>query len=606
MCGIAGYVGTAPPEDRRVYACLKLMRRRGPDAQRSQRYHFRYNQQVVLLHSRLSIIDTAPHGVQPMSFDGCHIAFNGELYNYKELRAELEAVGEFFDHDTDTEVLLRLLARRGADALDACEGMWAFVFLDESRQELILSRDRFAEKPLYTYLDSSGLYFASEPKLIFALLGRSLPVNKKHVTRFLVNGYKSLYKTRDTFFEGLNELASGACMVYRAPDDTQVSQYWTPRFEQNPSMDAMEAAQGVREALIRSVELRLRSDVPLAFCMSGGIDSNTIISIAKRLCDYDVHGFTVVNTDARYEEQTQVRHMVYTLGLRHTEVPVDSRDFISQLTELVRYHDAPVYTISYYLHWQMMQRMHELGYKVSISGTAADELFTGYYDHHCFYLASAGADDKRALDAWREHIKFIVRNPYLQSPELFAANPGLREHIYLNRDAFANMLLVPAIEDFFEERFTDDVLRNRLANEMFREVVPVILHEDDLNAMYYSIENRSPFLDRALFEFSQRIPTKHLIRDGYAKVVLRDAMSGVVPDEILWNRRKVGFNAPIADLLQPHDPATQAWLLADSPLFEILDRNALAGCLDQEFIPNSYSKFLFYVSGVKIFLEAFS
>ena len=250
--------------------------------------------------------------------------------------------------------------------------------------------------------------------------------------------------------------------------------------------------------------------------------------------------------------------------------------------------------------------MHEAGYKVSISGTAADELFTGYYDHHAFYLAGAGAGVPGAREAWARHVRPLVRNPYLRDPDRFRDEPGFRGHIYLDRDRFAAMVRLPAPEDFAEERLVTETLRNRMLNELFHEAVPVILHEDDLNAMYYSIENRSPFLDRALFEFAQRIPTRLLMRDAYTKVVLRDAMSGVVPDQVLWNRRKVGFNAPIAELLHPERPATRTWLLADSPLFDVVDRDAVAGLLDAGAMPNSVSKFLFAVCGVKLFLEQYA
>lgn len=604
MCGIAGYIGATPPLDDRTANCLSLMNRRGPDCQRVEQYHLGNRQTVVLLHSRLSIIDPDPRGGQPMSLDTCHLALNGEIYNYRELRDELEALGHEFRTRTDTEVLLHLLAEEGVEALDRCEGMWAFAYLDEDKHLFVLCRDRFGEKPLFVHRCEHGLYFGSEPKFIFALLGHSLPVNRRQIARYLVNGYKSLYKQSETFFEGLTELTPGMVLIQNGNGESIERRYWSPRYEQCEDMTAAEAATGLQHALARSVELRLRADVPLAFCMSGGIDSNCLISIAKKVCDFDVHGFTVVNTDARYEERDKVDHMVKTLGLRHTEVPIDATGFLPKLTELVHYHDAPIYTISYYVHWQMMQRMHELGYRVSISGTAADELFTGYYDHHCFYLAEAG--DAAAETAWARHVKPIVRNPYLQSPDRFVINPDFRGHIYLGRAGFAALLRIDEPEDFFEARFTSDTLRNRLLNEMFHEVVPVILHEDDLNAMYYSIENRSPFLDRALFEFAQSIPTRLLIRDGYGKVVLRDAMQGIVPDSVLWNRRKVGFNAPVAELLRPESPETKQWFLADSPLFDVIDRDRFAPLLEQAEIPNSLSKFLFNACGAKIFLEKFS
>lgn len=605
MCGLAGYVGSQPPSEAQVAACLALMRRRGPDAQCTESYPFGNRETVVFLHSRLSIIDPDPRGSQPMSANGSHIACNGELYNYRELRPALERAGFAFRTQTDTEVLLHQLAAKGWEGLDECEGMWAFAYLDEERRQLVLSRDRFGEKPLYVHHTEDGFYFGSEPKFIFALLGRTLPVNRRQLARYLVNGYKSLYKQPESFFEGLSEVPAGTVLVRNGTGQTSQARYWTPRYEQRDTMTAEEAADGLRAALARSVELRLRADVPLAFCMSGGIDSNCLISVAKEVCGFDVHGFTVVNTDARYEERDCVDHMVESLGLRHTEVPIDPDGFLPNLAELVHYHDAPIYTISYYVHWQMMRRMHEAGYRVSISGTAADELFTGYYDHHCFYLAGAGAGDAAARAAWERHVRPYVRNPHLRNPDLFAANAGFRDHIYLGREGFAALLNDGQPEDFFERDYVADTLRNRMLNEMFDEVVPVILHEDDLNAMYYSIENRSPFLDRELFEFAQTIPTRLMIRDGYAKVVLRDAMQGIVPDKVLWNRRKVGFNAPIAELLRPESQATRAWLLADSPLYEIIDRETLAPMLEAADIPNSVSKFLFNVCCAKIFLEAY-
>src|SRR5262249_38900187 len=158
-----------------------------------------------------------------------------------------------------------------------------------------------------------------------------------------------------------------------------------------------------------------RGDVPMAFCMSGGVDSNAIISLSKRAFDYDVHGFTIRNTDARYEEQELVEQSVRDLGIRHTFVDLSKGGFLSDLRELVRAHDAPVATISYFVHWRLMQAIAAEGYKISISGTGADELFTGYYDHHLLYLADPGVERThlraRSLDAWERHIKPLVRNP---------------------------------------------------------------------------------------------------------------------------------------------------------------------------------------------------
>jgi asparagine synthase (glutamine-hydrolysing) len=373
-------------------------------------------------------------------------------------------------------------------------------------------------------------------------------------------------------------------------------------------MSYEEAVDAARTRLIRSVELRLRSDVPLAFCMSGGVDSNSLIGIARRVFDYDVHGFTIVNTDTRYDEQDLVEHVVEQLDIRHTAIPVDTSDFLPRLRALVRQHDAPVYTISYYAHSLLMEGMARHGYRIAVSGTGADELFTGYYDHHLAYLYEIRdtALWPSAREAWARHIRPLVRNPFLASADLFIENPGFRDHIFLDADEFSGLLELPFREAFTEARFTDSLLRNRMLNELLHEIVPVILHEDDLNAMYFSIENRSPYLDRDLAELCHRIPSEHLVRDGRAKAVLRDAMRGIVPDRVLDCHRKVGFNAPIFSFLDAGHPEVRAVLLDDSPIFEHVKREAIEELIGRPDLPNSQSKFVFYFLSAKLFLEEFA
>ena len=607
MCGIAGYVGTKDIEGGRIEACLALMGRRGPDASGARRWRTPGGRHVVMLHSRLSIIDLDPRANQPLGVEGRWIAFNGELYNYVERREALAAGGEAFATTSDTEVLLRSILRQGWDVLDACEGMWAFSVYDETSGSLALSRDRFGEKPLYLYRDASGLYYGSEPKLIMALAGQRLKPNLRHLQRYLVNGYKSLYKGGDTFFEGLAELAP-AHVLHVEDGEERLERYWTPRVGEDAGMSYEAAVRGARERLIRSVELRLRADVPLAFCMSGGVDSNSLIGIAKRQLGYDVHGFTIMNTDARYEERDMIELAVRELGIRHTPIELGTRDFLPRLRDLVRYHDSPVATITYYAHWLLLESIAAHGYRISVSGTAADELFTGYFDHHLLYLAAVkplAAEHAAAKAAWEAHIKPMVRNPFLADPERFVRDPGFRGHIYLDAEGFAGYLRAPVQEPFHEEHYAQGLLRNRMLNEIFRETVPVLLHEDDLNAMYFSVENRSPFLDRELFEFCQSIPSRHLVRDGRAKAVLRDAMRGIVPQPLLDNRRKVGFNAPIDALLDFGNPAVREQVLADSPVFDLVRRSRIAELCEKRDLPNSESKFLFYFLNTKMFLEEF-
>jgi asparagine synthase (glutamine-hydrolysing) len=609
MCGIAGYFGSEQIDVARIQNCLTLMGRRGPDHAEYRHWTNQAGRQAYLLHSRLSIIDLDARANQPFTIGSKSISTNGELYNYVELRAALQSQGYSFHTESDTEVLLQAISHYGWSALERCEGMWAFAVYDEEDGSLTLSRDRFGEKPLHVYRDETGLYFGSEVKFIMALRGRPLEVNLDHLYRLMVNGYKALYKAAgQTFFTGLKELSPASTLRIDANGREAQSSYWQPRFCADETMTYADAVAGAREKLIRSVELRLRADVPLAFCMSGGVDSNALISIARNVFDYDVHGFTIVNFDKRYEEQELVDYAVSELGIRHTSIPVNVTGFLPKLRTLVRQHDGPVYTISHFAQWLLMQEVSRHGYRISVSGAAADELFTGYYDHHLAFLYEVRKEPAlhtAAEQGWTQYVRPIVRNPHLGNPNLFINDPGFRDHIFLNATGFEQYLTNGWHEGFTESSFTDSLLRNRMLNEMFHEATPVILHQDDLNAMYFSIENRAPYLDRELFEFCYTIPSRYLMRDGLAKVVLRDAMRGIVPERILDNRRKVGFNAPIFSFLDVQDPTVRSYLLDGSPIFEHVRREKIESLIDKPNLPNSESKFLFYFLSSKIFLEEF-
>jgi asparagine synthase (glutamine-hydrolysing) len=607
MCGIAGYYGSASIAQERRDNCLALMGRRGPDGHGGLHRVVGDGLNAYLLHSRLKVIDLDARANQPFARGNGNLCFNGELYNYLELRRELAGAGQSFSTDSDTEVLASVLDSQGIAGLDKCEGMWAFGWLND--KGLLLCRDRFGEKPLFVFKDETGTYFGSEPKFIFALLGRRLPINFEHIYRYLVNGYKALYKNGQTFFQGLTEIAPGTVAIFDTAGRRTDRRYWQPRFDTcDSTMTFDDAVAAARDALVESVRIRLRADVPIAFCLSGGVDSNALIAIAKRKLGYQVHGFTIMNTDERYEEREMVEATVRELGLRHTSIPVRRDDFLPNLRELIRYHDGPVSTITYYAQWQLMQAVAAEGYKVSVSGTGADELFSGYYDHHNFYIQALANDpvaQKKARDNWRRVVAPIVRNPFLQDSDCFVKNPDLRSHIFLDSDAFSGFLVNPWQENFAEESYSQLPMRNRMNNELFHESVPPILHEDDLNAMYFSVENRSPFLDRRLFEICQSIPTRHLVRDARAKAVLRESVRGLAPDVVVNNPRKVGFNVPILDYLDTNDPDIRTQLLDDSPIFDFVRREMIEDLINKPDLLNSQSKFLFYFLNAKIFMEEF-
>jgi asparagine synthase (glutamine-hydrolysing) len=604
MCGIAGVVGEHLPTPERVEKTLALMGRRGPDARGV--YSGRLgNHQVLLLHTRLSIIDLDVRSNQPFLRDGCALTFNGEIYNFIEVREELLKLGHTFTTTSDTEVIIEAYRRWGPDCVKRFEGMWAFAMLDERENRLWLSRDRFGEKPLFYWHHDGALYFGSEVKFLTALSGAKPSVNAAQLRRYLVNGYKALYKEPNTFFNEVAELPPSSQALVQTPDRVEPRTYWSLNYRPN-GLSRDDAAEGVRERLFQAVKLRLRADVRVAFCLSGGVDSTALASIASKVFGQQIHAFSIIDKDERYHELDNMRAVVDDLGCEHHVVETSTEGFRERLRQQVAYHDAPVATISYYMHAFLSQAIREHGFKVALSGSAADELFTGYYDHYSFWLAkmSTTPEFPTLLEDWRQSYGAHVRNPLLKDPLNFAREPDRRDHIYLNADVFGSLMTDDFHEPFAEHHYTDDLLRNRMLNELFHEAVPVILKEDDLNSMLCSVENRSPYLDSGLAEYLYQVPGEYLIKDGYVKWLLREAVEGLLVDSVRLDKRKRGFNASIESLVDRSDPDTVEWLMAESPIFDHVKRESIASFLRNDMSDNSFSKFLFSFVSAKTFLEA--
>lgn len=597
-------MGRAPLDAPVISATLGKMINRGPD-RRAYALFDSGEAQVALLHSRLSIIDLDARSDQPFTIGNCTIVFNGEIYNYIELRKALESEGVAFHTTSDTEVLLQAYIRYGEDCVSRLEGMWSFAVYDRDRHKLFLSRDRFAEKPLYYLCTPEGFWFGSEIKFIKALSGKSLRINSRQLLRYLVNGYKSLYKTKDTFFEEIREVRYATNLSIGSDLRPSLKRYWQPAFTSNPEMTIDEAVEGARHYLSESMRIRLRSDVPLAFCLSGGVDSAALASIAAKRFNYDVATFSIIDSDPRYNEKDLILETVRDLGCRHALIDIPQEESLPRLRKLIAYHDAPVATISYHVHSLVSEAVSAGGYRVAFSGTSADELFTGYYDHYLLHLNEiAGRPDYgRYLDEWRRHVEVHVRNPLLKDPDLYNRNPLFREHVYDNSAEFKDYLNEAFSDEFTEERFCESLLRNRMLNELFHEATPVILHEDDLNSMMYSVENRSPYLDTRLFEFAYSIPPEHLIRDGFNKYVLREAVKGILNEPVRTSRQKKGFNASIYSVVDFDRKENRNWLLDDGEIYRYIDRDRMASLIDARPQENSYSKFLFNFMNAKYFLE---
>jgi asparagine synthase (glutamine-hydrolysing) len=344
--------------------------------------------------------------------------------------------------------------------------------------------------------------------------------------------------------------------------------------------------------------------VPLAFSLSGGVDSVSLVSLAKRELGVPVHGFTIRNSDPRYEEWELVDMVVNELKIEHNYVDLSTVGFLENLRTMIIHRRNPVLTITYYVQWLLMKKISEMGFKVVIGGTGADELYTGYYDHHLFYIASMnGQLRENAIKLWSSNLKQFIQNPYLSNPNLFVEKPDFRDHIYLDAQLYKTFLIGKFEEKFSEKKYHVDSLKNRMLNELFEETIPVIMHEEDLNAMNFSIENRSPYLDRELFENTLKFPTRLMVNNGRAKAILRESVRGIAPDIVIDNARKIGFNAPIASLLDLNSLNTKKEILSDSPIFEIVNRKHVANFLEKRNLTNSESKFLFSFLSAKLFLE---
>lgn len=603
MCGIAGALGPRLPDPDRIEKTLALMGRRGPDACGVYKGSLGANK-LCILHTRLSIIDLDERSNQPFAKDGCVLSYNGEIYNFIEVRDELTRLGYSFTTSSDTEVIIAAYREWGPGCVDRFEGMWSYALFDEREGRLWLSRDRFGEKPLFYWLHDGVLYFGSEVKILMALSNAKPPVAVAQIRRYLVNGYKALYKTPRTFFEGVQELPSGAQAAITQPSSVEPQPYWSLAFAPK-SMTRAETVDGVRERLFNAVKLRLRADVPVAFCLSGGVDSGALASIARKVYGQQIHAFSIIDQDERYNEMDNMRAVVEDLGCDHHVVETSTEGFRDRLRRQVEYHDGPVATISYYMHAFLSEAIHDRGFKVALSGSAADELFSGYYDHYSFWLSqmSTRPDFCTLLDDWRSSYGAHIRNPLLKDPLNFVRDPHSRDHIFHDAEFFSSLMTANFREPFTETHYSDDLLRNRMLNELFNEAVPVILKEDDLNSMMHSVENRSPYLDRRLAEFLYQVPSEHLIKDGYVKSLLRDVVAGILVDEVRLDKRKRGFNASILSLVDRNDPATVEWLLAESPIFEHVKRESIESFLRKDITDNSLSKFLFSFVSAKTFLE---
>jgi asparagine synthase (glutamine-hydrolysing) len=552
MCGIAGTAGGAPPDRALLEAMAETMVKRGPDG--GGAWH---DDTVGLAFRRLAVIDLHERSGQPMHFGPLHLVFNGEIYNYRELRGACRRRGHVFRTEGDAEVLLHAWAEWGERALAHLNGMFALAVWDDRTRRLTLASDPFGEKPLYYAHAHGRLVFASSLRAIMcdpAVDGRE---DADALAAFVAHA--KMPPPGSSFVRGIARLPAAHVLRWQvgAPE---LERYWRPRRLEVPR-DYTTAREQLRVLLTDAVRLRLRSDVPVGTSLSGGVDSSTVVMVAAGLAgDHRRHAFTARFPGFERDEWAYASAVAGAAEVeRHHGVEPTARDALADLETFVLDHEEPVESLSVYAQWRVNRAALEQGVVVLLDGQGGDELFAGYPPAAGFAFLSAGPREvvrslrrrpRAAADAARSLAKAHLPGPLRRAYRRRTASP------YVARD-------VPRTAPSGDAQ---PIPRELLA-ESFVTSLPRLLRYADRSSMAHGREVRLPFLDRRVAEFGLSLPAAFVHRDGRTKAILRDAMAGAVPEHVLARRDKVAFEPPQARWLA--EPALRAHVCE-----VLLDRDA--------------------------------
>jgi len=546
MCGVLGRLGAPPGDDfesRWAEACRR-QHHRGPDSQGEWHGKFK-DGEIRLGHQRLAILDLSEAGHQPMTHEQGTLSYNGEVYNYIELREELEKTGEAFISETDTEVVLRAILCWGV--VKACErfnGMWAFAWWDARERRLWLARDRFGEKPMYWETHGGALLFASELKSLMAMTGRRYRVNVQVAGEFLLQNQANT--SESVFVEGVKRVSPATVMCFKWDrlDKPKTASFWALPDEsaERPVDDALQ--EEVRETFADSVRIRLRSDVPVGVLLSGGLDSSAIAAMVSGEHANSVTLFSGISGDPRTDESRFIFKMAQHLGRDPVTIDLDSQvdNLLGKLEEFTWQADRPLGDFSNVAHGLLMEAARARGITVMLTGQGADELLCGYRKYLGFQLRLLWGAGRRwqALRLLGSFIKNRSVIPQFTWAEAKRYLPG--------RSARTGWDIAgPALEYFRPLELgvkNGEQLMNRQARDLRRFSLPAILHTEDRMSMAASREIRVPFLDHRLVELLLPLPAETKLRAGWTKFVFRKAMEPCLPADITWRRDKLGFANP--------------------------------------------------------------
>jgi asparagine synthase (glutamine-hydrolysing) len=530
MCGIAGiYSKTAAVQREQLKLMGDTLAHRGPDG---MGIWIDAQDNIGFMHRRLSIIDLSENGNQPMQYDDGRymITFNGEIYNYIELKQVLEGKGYRFVSSSDTEVLLALYADMGENCLGVIDGMFAFAIWDNKTKKLFLARDRFGEKPLYYAFHNGAFLFASEMKALFAL-GVSRETSPDRIFKYLdANVLIDEDDIESTFYAQVRQLDAANYMIVEAAAITKVHRYWSlDNIAIDTSMSIRDAADRFKELFTTSVRRRLRSDVPVGSSLSGGIDSSSIVLIANRL---KLEGQRQNTFSARFRNfsKDEGRFIDLVIGragdINPHDVYPDIDRLIDEIENLAWFQEEPFYSGSQYNQYCVMRLAKENQTTVLLDGQGADEQLGGYpyyYFHHLTHMIT-----RRPLAFLRERKEYQNLNRSLQPYRIPRKLPLWYARDKVFRTGY---------------KFADDV-RHILRKDTTATNLKALLRYGDRNSMAFSREVRLPFLSHELSEFIFSLPVNYILRDGWTKYILRKAMEDVIPEEIAWRKDKIGFEPP--------------------------------------------------------------
>ena len=542
MCGINGFTWKdAAMIEKMNYA----LRHRGPDDQSTY-----VDDKISLGHRRLSIIDLSPAGKQPMANEDytVWVVFNGEIYNFSDIKKDLKDLGHEFRSNSDTEVIIHAYEQWGQSCVERFNGMWAFAIYDKAKGCLLLSRDRFGVKPLYYHCSEEGLIFSSEIKGLLQHQIKRSP-NDNVVYEYLAFGL--LDHKRETFFEGIYRLMPGENLVYDLSRKTMETSKWydlESRLREREASSEEDLIKEVRSLFEDAVRYRLIADVPIGSCLSGGLDSSSIVHVMRKLVKDDrIKTFSMVFPGQKLDESSYIDEVIRRTGVEPHKVTPTAEDLMRDLSDLVWTQEEPFRSISIYGQYRVMELAHKSNMKVLLDGQGADELFAGYFIYYKYYLIECLL--KLRLE---EYLKVVKVSRASKSDLLVFPLASI-----LSKSGFASSLLTRAWKN--RTKYLNDDYNGECINPLFEKgldlnralfcdfqkySLPQLLRYEDKNSMRWAIESRVPFLDYRLVELVSSLQSRYKMKNGITKYIFKRAVEDLVPEKIIRRKDKIGFATP--------------------------------------------------------------